>query len=350
MVALKAREVDRFLANPDFSAYRVILIYGPDGGMVSERADQLATASGVDLSDPFSLIRINADDAASDPLRLVDETGTIGMFGGTRLVRISGNTRRDLAKAVKPVLENPPEDAIVVIEAGDLKKSAGLRKLVEANAAGLAIPCYQDNDTALQNLIQSEIIDAGLSIDRETRTMLTSYLGADRKISRNELQKLALFAHEKSQISLEDIQSVVSDASALVLDDVVDGTASGNLPQLEAVLPRALESGSAPDMILRAALVYFQSLHALKLQHGESAGAKQLFRSMRPPMHFSREQAFMTAAANWTPERLAKATARLDRAMFECRANAAAARSIAGMALLALALEARALGRRRNPA
>ena len=63
MAALKSNQVDAFINNPDYSK-PVILIYGPDEGLVSERADKLAEKSGVDLSDPFCLIRLNADDVA----------------------------------------------------------------------------------------------------------------------------------------------------------------------------------------------------------------------------------------------------------------------------------------------
>ena len=104
MAALKGTEADRAITKPD-NAYRVILLYGPDTGLVSERAERLARATGVDVSDPFSTIRLDADTIAEDRSRLSDEAFTVGMFGGERLIRVSGQTRRNLAEAVKPVLE-----------------------------------------------------------------------------------------------------------------------------------------------------------------------------------------------------------------------------------------------------
>ena len=107
MAELKASEVVRFLAKPDLSK-SVFLVYGPDAGLVSETADKLADKSGVDLSDPFCTLRIDADVMASETSRLAEEAHTIAMFGGKRLIRISGSTRKDLVRAVQPVLDTPP--------------------------------------------------------------------------------------------------------------------------------------------------------------------------------------------------------------------------------------------------
>ena len=101
MAQRKAHEVDRFLQNPE-QVYRTILIYGPNAGLVSERAAAFANKSDVDLNDPFSVIKLDADAAAGNPHKISEEAHTIGMFGGSRLIWISGSTLKNLAKAVAP--------------------------------------------------------------------------------------------------------------------------------------------------------------------------------------------------------------------------------------------------------
>ena len=347
MASLKSGEVDRFLSRPDFNR-NVFLIYGPDTGLVSERADVLAKNSGVDLSDPFCLIRLDADDAAVDGTRIASEAHTVGMFGGKRLIRISGTTRRDLAKAVQPVLDTPAEDAIIIIEAGDLKKSSGLRKNLEKHAASLCIPCYQDNDSAIETLIDQEITGAGLNIDAEIRRVLRGLLGADRRISRGELSKLALYCDGCESVTLEDVKAMIGDASKLVLDDLVDAVAIGELVELEIGLAKAFEAGSSPDMIILAALRHFQLLQSSRTRlevKRENAGS--IIGSFRPPLHFSRKQAVTTAISIWPLVRISKALSRLDTAMLECRSTAGISNALARTALLALALEARSLRKRR---
>ncbi|MGI9351617.1 MAG: DNA polymerase III subunit delta [Rhizobiaceae bacterium] len=346
MAVLSSRNIEPFLAKPDFS-HSVYLLFGPDTGLVNERANLLAEKSGVDLADPFSLLKLSADEAAADPGRLSDEASTIGMFGGKRLIRVSGKTQRDLLKSIKPLLDTPPEDAIVIVEAGDLKKTVALRKNLEAHKNSLCIPCYQDNAAALETLIDQEIVGVGLDIDRGTRSELRALLGDNRQLSRNELKKLALYCTGKTVVTVEDVRAIVGDGASLVLNDLIDAVAIGNAARLQSIFPKAVEAGNNPDMILMATLRHFQLLQLMeaKMQSG-NLSASSVISGARPPIHFSRKDAVLSALSIWKTERIVKAMTRIQTMILECRKNSPASASIAGTALLAIALEAQALGRR----
>lgn len=341
MAEIKSAQADAFVEKPDLQ-YRTFLFYGPDSGLVSERADAIAGKFGVDLTDPFSLVRIDADTAAADRGRLSDEAHTIGMFGGSRLIRVSGSTRRNLAEAVKPVLDAPPVDSRIVIEAGDLKKDSALRRMVEKSKSGVAIPCYQDDDRAIERLIGSVLQQAGMTINAEARELLKANLGADRRASRNELEKLVLYCHGRSSIAPQDVIAIVGDTAALAADDVIDAALAGRIVELEDLSLRLEAAGVSADLVLLQALRQMQSLHALRCRMTSTkAPAAAVVASMRPPVHFSRRDAMIGVLTAWPQERLEKSLALLDRAAFEARANSGLSWSIAGRALLALVLEAR---------
>ena len=61
MVALRGKEIDAFLARPD-PGRPIILLYGPDAGLVRERADALLASAVDDPNDPFSLVRLDGDE------------------------------------------------------------------------------------------------------------------------------------------------------------------------------------------------------------------------------------------------------------------------------------------------
>ena len=75
MTAIKASDVDRFIAKPD-PRLPIVLVYGPDAGLVRERVDALVKASVDDPNDPFAFVRIEGEDLAGNPSRLVDEAHT----------------------------------------------------------------------------------------------------------------------------------------------------------------------------------------------------------------------------------------------------------------------------------
>ena len=129
MVALKTAEIDKFLARPD-PTRPVILVFGPDAGLVHERAEALITSAVDDPKDPFQLVRIDGDDLSGEPTRLVEEANTIPLFGGRRAVWVKAGGR-NIAPAVEALLGCTSPDCRVVIEAGDLRKTAPLRAACE---------------------------------------------------------------------------------------------------------------------------------------------------------------------------------------------------------------------------
>ena len=99
MVALKANEVDAFVARPS-TERPIVLICGPDAGLVHERAEKVIAASVDDPNDPFALVRIEGDALASEPSRLVEEAHTVPLFGGRRAVWVKAGSR-NFAAAVE---------------------------------------------------------------------------------------------------------------------------------------------------------------------------------------------------------------------------------------------------------
>ena len=213
MVALKVSEIGSFLARPNRP---IVLIFGPDAGLVRERSEALVRMSVDDLKDPFQLARLDGDDLASEPTRLVEEANTIPLFGGRRAVWVKAGAR-NLAPALEAIIAAPPPACRIVIEAGDLKRNAPLRVICERAKNAVTLPCYPDAERDLIRLIDDEMREAGLSISPEARATLIPLLGGDRLASRHELGKVALFARGKARVETEDVVAVVADASSLAL-------------------------------------------------------------------------------------------------------------------------------------
>ena len=102
MVALKGNAVDAFLARPD---RLVALVYGPDTGLVAERAAVLL--SGHLQGDAMGRVVIDGDSLAGDPGRLVNEASSVPMFGGRQAIRVTA-TSRNIGPAVAALLAQPP--------------------------------------------------------------------------------------------------------------------------------------------------------------------------------------------------------------------------------------------------
>jgi DNA polymerase-3 subunit delta len=342
MVALKASEADSFAARPD-PARPVVLVFGPDAGLVSERVDAIVRASVDDPNDPFSYVRLDGDAIASDPARLVDEATTIPLFGGRRAIRLRAGGRGNIVPAVEAVLGAPLKDCRVVIEAGDLRKSAPLRTAIERAKNAVAIPCYADAERDIARLIDDEVRAADLTIAPDAREVLAPLLGGDRRASRAELQKLTLYAQGAGRIELDDVMAVVADASALALDSLVDAAFAGNLVGLEKEFAKAMVAGTNPSAIIGAAIRQAERLHVLSLEIAGGASVSDIVGRPQSGIHFRRQDAFSKALRAWTPERIARALSMLAQASLDARKESDLGEAIANRALL---LIARGAGRR----
>jgi DNA polymerase-3 subunit delta len=340
MVALKSGEIDAFISRPD-PRRPIALVFGPDAGLVRERVDALVKAAVDDPADPFGLARLDGDALADEPSRLVEEAHTFPLFGGRRAVWVKAGGRNFTA-AVEALLAAPPAaDCRVVIEAGDLKRNAPLRAMCEKSAAAAALPCYADGDREITRLIDEEMRGAGLTIAADARALLASLIGGDRRASRNEIRKLALYAHGNKSVDIDDVLAVVADASALALDGAVDAAFAGRAGEVETQFAKARAAGTYPGVIVSAALRQVAQLHRARLAIEDGADVSAAIATTMPGLHFRRKGSVEAALSAWSAARLEKIMAQFAEASLEARRRPALAEAVAQRALMAAAVMAR---------
>ena len=349
MAQKKAHEVDGWARRPDWS-HRIILVYGPDRGRVSEVAGMIAAASGVPLDDPFSTIKLDADTIEKEPGRLVDEARTVPMFSQARLVWIRGAAnQKPLIDDLRDLIATPPSDAFIVVEAGELKKGAGLRSLVEGGGGAMALPCYADDNRGIDGLIDQEMTTAGLTIDLEARRVLKARLGGDRLASRGEIGKLVLYAHGMGKVTAADVVASTGDVSGDSIDLAVDSVMTGRLAAFDAAFARLSAEANRIPQLLAAAMRQFQQLQMLgAVMESDRKSAAAAIAGARPPVFFSRRATVEAALQVWKGKDCAMALERLNDVMLQTRRQPALAVPATRQALLGLAVRAARGGRTRS--
>src|ERR1700687_4449918 len=107
---IKSNAADRFIARPP-AGLVAALVYGPDQGLVRERANELAKSVVSDLSDPFRVSELAEGALESDPALLWDEAAALSMTGGRRVVRVKG-AGNALADSFERFLSAPSGDSL----------------------------------------------------------------------------------------------------------------------------------------------------------------------------------------------------------------------------------------------
>jgi len=340
MAEIKSHEFDGFLQNAARN-YRVFVIYGPDRGLVSERAAQIAAKTGVDLNDAFSLIKLDVGDLQNDAGRLLDEVNAIGLFGGEKLVWIRGAANeKALVDSLQIIAESPPEASFVIIEAGDLKKGAGLRKVAEPARSVATIPCYADDARALNGLIDAELANEGLRIAPAARQALLELLGGDRIASRNEVRKLALYCRGQGTIEENHVMEIIGDASAISADDAVDAILKGDSEAFLHAMQKIASSKTPMFLVLQGCLRQFQMLDMMRAEMDEKRlSPAQVMQTHGRHLHFRRKPIIEQALKTWSGPAIAREMNRLQSAILQTRQRASLEDTIATQTLLATTLQ-----------
>lgn len=336
---LASSRIAAFLQQPD-PEIRAVLLYGPDEGLVRERAGIIARSVCPDLKDPFRVADLSAAALAADPARLADEAAQLSFTGGRRVVRVRG-AGDALAKLFAEFLAATSGDTLTIVEAGDLPQRSTLRRAFEAASTGAAIACYPDTARDLAAVIRETLAAHRVSASRDAGQFLVEHLGSDRQLTRSELEKLALYAGDGGRVELEDARLSISDSAALELEDAVMAAAEGDAAKLERVLGRVFQEGESPVSIVRALLRHLQRLHVLTARVAAGTPIDAVIRAARPPIFFKQEDSFRRQLTLWSETRLRPQLDRVARAELDIKTTGYPAETICREAMLRLAQEAR---------
>ncbi len=340
MAEIKSHEFEGFLQRSS-RQYRIYLIYGPDRGLVSERAGMIAGKTGIDQNDPFSVTKLDVGDLQKEPGRLVDEAQSMGLFGGEKLIWVRGAANEKyLVDAISFLSGASLEAASIIVEAGDLKKGSALRKAVEAARIAVAIPCYADDGRALNALIDSELAPEGLGITAAARQALVMLIGGDRIASRNEIRKLALYCRGMGTIEDHHVTEIIGDASAISVDDAVDAILSGNSNNFLHAMQKITSSKTSVFLVLQACLRQFQLLDTMRAEMDEKRlPAAQIMQALGRHLHFRRKPIIEQALKTWSADAISRETKRLQAAVLQTRQRQMLEDSIALQTLLSTTLQ-----------
>jgi len=338
-VKLPPSRISAFLQRPDPET-RAVLFYGPDEGLVRERARLMASTICPDVKDPFRVADLSAASLAADPARLADEAAQLSLTGGRRLVRVrgAGDTQ---AKLFADFVTNPPGEAFVVVEAGDLPARSTLRRAFEAARLATAIGCYPDTARDLAVLIRESLAARRVTASRDAIQFLVEHLGGDRALTRSELEKLALYVGDGGRVELDDARRSISDTAALELDDAVMAAGEGDAARVERVLGRILREGESPVSIVRALLRHLHRLHSLAARVSGGASLDEVLRTARPPIFFKQEDSFRRQLTQWREARLRRQLDLVAKAELNMKTTGLPAETICREAMLRVAQAAR---------
>jgi DNA polymerase III subunit delta len=288
---LSFRDIAGFLKQPP-ATVRAILVYGPDQGLVRERAQSLCKFYVADINDPFNSVHLTGASIDQDPARLHDEGSAMSLMGGMRLIRIT-DAGSECSEPLKTYLKNDPNpQAIFILEAGNLGPKDSLRKLCEDAKNAVALPCYVEDEKDLTQLIRSSLQDAQKTIDADGVMLLAQAIKGDRSLARMEIEKLLLYAGSAKHIGLDDVKASIGDLGSASIDDFVGAVFSRQSVLAFKHLKRLQLEGVESIVLLRSLQNYCHRLLHVQVMLEQKIPVDEAMKSLHPPVFFKAADQF----------------------------------------------------------
>ena len=312
------REIAGFLKHPPKNLI-IAVFHGSDYGLVSEQAAQLAKVSVDNLSDPFAVTNLDSTQITTDPALLYDTAAQAILGGGRRLVKI-GQGNDTLVEPCRYLLDNPPDDVLVIITAPDLNTKSKLVKLAVSHPKAAAIGCYADTPRDIAGLAREVFAQFNIKAEIEAITWIATHLGGDRLSTRSELDKLVTLAGTGGLIDLAMAREALGDSAAITVSAVTAAAASGDMARLGVTLDRAVSEAIAPEALLRGGLAYFRKIFRLAVMIEGGMSKPAAISAYKPPIFFNEKDVISAHLEHW-------GSGKAMRAMERCATGEKQARS-----------------------
>ena len=301
----------KFCLKPDEKIW-AHLLFGSDGGVVSDQALALSTALSAGKPD-VEIIRLNDDEIRKDPALFFDALEAVSLLGYDRIIRVqtSGDKIAKLLLEAIALGEGAPDRfaAKLVITAGALAKRSKLRTTIEQSKHAVALHFFEDETADIAGLARRKLKADRVDIEDEALALFASDLPGHRGMANAEIEKLALFGLGLGRaVSIKDIRALATTDADHGLHDLVEATLSGHPAAALETLDRLEMVGTSPISILRA--LQREALRMLSA-HDFAGGGGEVGMKLKPPVFKQAWPAFRARLSLWSPKRLGRLLERI---------------------------------------
>lgn len=296
--------IRRFLDKPD-KAVRAVLLYGPNESFVHEAVQSLAAWALGKSDDPYAITKMGDDEIKKDSAKLADALAAQSLLGGPTIVwaRINGKGGDEAILDALGAIEAGAPSGYLIVEAGDLGSTASLVKEFGAAKNAAVIAFYEETDAERAQYAKALAKDLKLAFDADAEEIFVGGLPPDRGLARQEIEKLALYAHNLGRpINIEDLEALMASEAESALDAASLAAAQGRAAQAVESLARidALSGVSA----LRALLRRLHQLRDARALIDQGMSPTDAIAKLRPPVFWKERDAVAAQARLWTAKKL----------------------------------------------
>jgi len=221
----------------------------------------------------FSEREILDVDAQFDWQRLLDEAANMSLFATRRIVELrlpSGKPGRQGSQVIKDYLARPPEDTVLIINAGKVdgnaKKSAWYKAI---DQTGLVVQCWPVPIDKLSPWLRQRFKARDMDADADVLSYISQHVEGNLLAADQEIEKLYLLLGP-GKITYADVSEAVTSQSRFSVFELVDMMLTGDSKRVIRIIAGLKAEGIVP-VVVNWALAKDIRLLALVAQDASSA-------------------------------------------------------------------------------
>jgi DNA polymerase-3 subunit delta len=204
---------------------------------------------GGDAEDELSVTRFAGDEVDLRTVR--DELLTLSMFAERRVVVVEGADEFISAhrSGLEDYADKPSRSSVLILDCKSWTKTTRLAKKVAAS--GLELDCSPLKGAGLTKwLVDQARHEHGKQLARDAAGLMVELVGNGLGLLEQELGKLAAYAGERTQITVDDVRGLVGGWKAQTTWVMTDAVRDGNVALALKCLDQLLTAGEAPQKLL----------------------------------------------------------------------------------------------------
>jgi len=293
---LAAGAIDNFIES-QISGLDAALLYGPDAGLALIRKNKIISKILGDDYDEMLFSKFNADELSKEPGILIDEANAISLMPGRKFILIY-NCPASFGKVIENALASKKSDCFILLLAGELAPSTGLRKFFEGKSDKIAaLPCYADDEASIYRIAEQELRE--FNPNREILSYISHNLSGDRMVIKQELEKIKIYASNKNTLDFPVIENLLAGSSNSDFQDLVNAVASKNVERTCKLCEELLQTGIPAITLIRVIINYMQRILEVKTHMDSGQSFFEAIKNLRPPVFFKQKDILQRHVSNW---------------------------------------------------
>lgn len=331
----KAVQVDNYCKKPDMNI-KAVLVYGSNEGLVSEYLRKFARSVSEDLTDPFAVVNLDWNEIKHDVGNLVGEYNARSLMSGRRVI-ILRDGDNDLTKVLQSFIDTSSSDTLLVVSgSSNLNSRSSLVNYFSGENFLACVACYEDRNENLNASIKQILAEQQITYTREAFEMLCSRMSNDRKSNISEIDKLITYVGNSKHFDVEDVRSVVFDASVTMADDLNFYVFSGQKNQAANALKNMFNEGVEEVQIIRSLSRHVNMLLEGKGLTESGLSPQEAIKKVLSKRLFYLYDTGAMQISRWSKERLFDAYELLYKAEKDCKTTNFPTKEITSYAVLTL--------------